>query len=147
MPLSSGAARTESAGLVPRLVLDLYNKIDALQAKGTIVKVGRSPVVLVVRGADRLVRDCCTVLMLLRLLLLLMIVMAMLMVVIANALWPLPLQVRASYMEVYNEKVFDLLNNQSKNLRGDAKDIKQQRITLEVAQRALLPACLPSWLP
>ena len=53
VPASSGAARSDSAGLVPRLVLELYTKIDALQEKGTIVKVGRSLVTLLERGGSQ----------------------------------------------------------------------------------------------
>lgn len=50
-------------------------------------------------------------------------------------------QVFLSYLEVYNEKVYDLLSSETKNVRGDDKDMKQGRVTLEVRAADLLGRC------
>lgn len=50
------------------------------------------------------------------------------------------MQVVMSYLEVYNEKVYDLLNSIRKNRRGDPKDVQRERETLEVLHAIIICA-------
>eukprot|EP00873_Tetraselmis_striata_P027162 jgi/Tetstr1/447426/TSEL_003686.t1 len=83
------AAMSAHAGVIPRLVTQLFNQVNAVKL------TGRLPGEEAPLGGQG--------------------------------------QIMVSYLEIYNEKVYDLLNpKQTRNLRGDDKDLKQSRINLEV---------------